>query len=155
MATQTIKEQLEAKLRQARLDRDEPTKTVIGMLKNNVLTELKSGKGVTDDEELWRKVVAAYAKQITKAIGEFEKAGERGQSAIEDLRFELGFCEQFLPSKLDEAATETLVRAKAAELSISDPKMMGKLMGALMKTHRDQLDGDLARKIVQRVLAED
>ncbi len=150
----SIREQIDAALRQARIARDGPTKTVIGMLKSKVLTELKSGKGKEETDELWRTVIAAYAKQVTKAIPELQKAGERGAEAVAESRFELEFCQQFLPKKLDEAATEALVRNAVTESGISDPKLMGKLMGLLMKGHRDELDGDLTRQIVLRVLTE-
>ena len=149
----SIKEQIDAAFRQARLDRDERAKNVISMLKTAVLMELKSGKGAEENDALWLKNIAAYAKKVSKAIPEFEGLGERGQEALEEARFELEFCEQFLPKKLDAEATEALVRKIAAEHSIDDPKMMGKLMGLLMRGHKDELDGDLARKAAQKVLA--
>ncbi|MCH9683402.1 MAG: GatB/YqeY domain-containing protein [Deltaproteobacteria bacterium] len=149
----TIREDFEARIRQARKDGDERTKNVINLIKNNVLTQLKSGKGVKDDDALWLSAIAAYAKQVQKSIPEFEKAGERGVEALEEARFERTFCEQFLPTKLDEAATEALVRRLIEEQGIAGPQQMGKLMGVLMKNHRDEVDGALARTIAQRVLA--
>lgn len=150
----SIREDIEARLRQARKDRDERTKNLLNMLKNKVLTELKSGSGVVEDDALWLQVIAGYAKQVAKAIPEFEKAGERGQEALDEARFELAYCEQFLPSKLDEAQTEALVRRLVSEHGISGPAQMGKLMGLMMKGHKDELDGTLARTVAQRVLTE-
>lgn len=147
-----IREQIDAKFKQARLDRDDRTKTVIGMLKSKVLNELKSGKGTEETDELWTGILTTYVKQLKKSVAEYEKAGERGKEALEELSFELGFCEQFLPKKLDEAATEALVRKLAGELGVTDLKQQGKLMGALMKNHKGEIDGDLARQIVQKVL---
>ena len=149
----TIAEQIDAKLRQARKDRDERAKNVIGMLKNKVLMELKSGKGVTEDDALWQQVIAAYAKQVTKAIPELEKAGERSKDAVEEARYELAFCDQFLPKKLDEAGTEALVRRIATDHGIDDPKLMGKLMGLIMKDHKDEVDGQIVKAVAQRVLS--
>jgi len=150
--TMGIREDIEARLRQARKDRDERTKNIINMLKNKVLTELKSGSGAVESDELWLQVIANYAKQVTKAIPEFEKAGERGTEALDEARFELAFCQQFLPTKLDEAQTEALVRKLVAEHGIEGPKQMGKLMGLLMKDHKDQLDGGITKTVAQRVL---
>ncbi|MBX7082194.1 MAG: GatB/YqeY domain-containing protein [Nannocystaceae bacterium] len=149
-----IKDEIDARLKQARRDRDEPTLNVIGMLKNKVLTELKSGSGAVENDELWLAVLAAYTKQLRKSIPEFEKAGERGQQALVEVNFELRFCEQFLPSKLDEAATEALVRRIVAEQNLADQgaKASGKLMGLLMKQHKDELDSELTRTVVARVL---
>lgn len=149
-----IREEIDARLRQARRDRDERTLNVIGLLKNKVLTELKSGSKRLEDDDLWREVLGGYVKQVKKAIPEYEKAGERGAEALQEARFEVEFCEQFLPKKLDEAQTEALVRKIASDHGIDDPKMMGKLMGLLMKDHKDEIDGALARQIAQRVLSE-
>lgn len=147
-----LRDELETRMRQARKDRDERTKNVINAVKNRVLMELKSGSDVEDNDELWLKNLAAYDKQVQKAIPEFEKAGERGAEALEEARFEHEFCAQFLPTKLDEAQTEALIRKLAAEQGIDNPKMMGKLMGLLMKNHRDEIDGGIARTVAQRVL---
>lgn len=149
----SIKEQIEAKLREARIARDEATKNVIGMLKSKILNELKSGSGVTESDTLWLDTLTSYAKQVRKSIPELEKAGERGAPLVAEARFELAFCEQFLPKKLDEAATEALVRQIAADNNISDPKQMGKLVGLVMKSHKEDVDGDLLRQVAQRVLA--
>lgn len=149
----SIREQIEAKLREARLARDERTKNVIGMLKNKVLVELKSGSGAEESDALWLDTLKSYVKQTRKALPEYEKAGERGQPLLEEARFEIAFCEQFLPSRLDEAATEALVRKFAAEQNVSDPKQVGKLVGVIMKSHKDEVDADLLKQIATRVLS--
>jgi uncharacterized protein YqeY len=151
--TTPIKEQIEAKLREARIARDERARNVIGMLKSKVMVELKSGSGATETDELWLDNIRSYAKQLRKALPEYEKAGERGIPLLEEAKFEIEFCEQFLPRKLDEAATEAIVREVAATHGISGPKMIGKLLGLVLKDHKDALDGDLLRQVAQRVLA--
>jgi len=151
-----IKDDIEARTKQARRDRDEATLNVIGMIKNRVITELKSGSGTVEDDALWLSVLGAYVKQLRKAIPEFEKAGERGREGLADVQFELAFCEQFLPARLDEAATLVLVRALVAEHGLlgQGSKAAGRVMGLLMKNHRDTLDGDIAKAVVDRVLSE-
>ncbi|HET6585206.1 MAG TPA: GatB/YqeY domain-containing protein, partial [Nannocystaceae bacterium] len=131
------------------------TLNVIGMLKNKVLMELKSGSGAEETDELWKSVLGSYAKQLRKSIPEFEKVGERGKEALAEVAFELGFCEQFLPAKLDEAATEALVRKLVDEQGLAGQgaKAQGRVMGLLMKQHRDEIDGDIAKAVVARVLA--
>lgn len=150
----TIREEIEKALRKARLERDEPTKNVIGMLKNKVLTQLKAGTGAVEDDALWLEQITSYAKQVQKAIVEFEAVGERGADLLAEARFELEFCERFLPKKLDEAATEALVRRIAGESGITNPKMIGKLIGLVMKAHKDEVDAALVRSVAERILAE-
>jgi hypothetical protein len=148
-----IKAQIDKAFRKARLERDEPTKLVIGMIKSRVLNELKSGSGVVESDELWLQNVTAYAKQVRKTIAELEPLGERAEEALGEARFELGFCEQFLPTKLDAEATNALVRKLAQDNKITDKKQIGRLMGLIMKNHRDEVDGDLARQAAEQVLA--
>ena len=152
MAT-PIKAQIEAKLHEARVARDERARNVIGLLKSKVLNELKSGSGVEETDALWLDAIKSYSKQMRKALPDYEKAGERGLDLLNEAKWEIEFCEQFLPQKLDEAATEAIVRQVAAANNISDPKMIGKLTGLVMKDHKDALDGDLLRQVAQRVLA--
>ncbi|MCR9160544.1 MAG: GatB/YqeY domain-containing protein [Nannocystaceae bacterium] len=149
-----VREKIMEKFKQARRERDDATKNVIAMLRTKVQNELKSGKGREEDDALWTEVVTAYAKQVGKTIVELEKAGERAGEALEEAKFELAFCQQFLPKKLDEAATEALVRDTIAKVGVSSPKEMGKLMGALMKDHKDELDGSLARQLATKILSE-
>ena len=147
-----IKAQIDQAFRKARLERDEPRKTVIGMLKNKVLTELKSGSGAVENDELWLTSIAAYAKQSRKTISELEPLGQQAAEALAEARFELEFCEQFLPTKLDAAATEALVTKLAQDNNISDKKQIGRLMGLIIKNHRDDVDGELARQAAEKVL---
>lgn len=149
----SLRDQIMEKFKQARRERDDATKNVIAMLRTKVQTELKSGSGREEDDALWLEVVAAYNKQLGKTIAELEKAGERAGEALEEAKFERTFCEQFLPKKLDEAATESLVRDVIAQTGVSGPKEMGKLMGALMKNHKDEIDGALARQIATKLLS--
>jgi uncharacterized protein YqeY len=141
----TIREQIEAATRKARLERDEPTRNVIGMLKTKLLNELKSGSGAEENDELWLAVIASYAKQAQKTIAEYEKIGDAGKALLEESKFELRFCEQFLPKKLDREATLAILRQIAADNKITDPKQSGKLIGLAIKAHKDELDGDLVR----------
>ncbi len=102
-----IKDEIDAKLRQARKDRDERVINVIGLIKNKVLSELKSAAGVVEDDALWLKNIAAYQKGVVKAMVQFEELGERGAEALDESKFEVAFCEQFLPKKLDESASSS------------------------------------------------
>ena len=153
MSDSGIKAQIEKAFRKARLERDEPTKIVISMIKNKVLMELKSGSGAEDNDELWLTNVAAYAKQVRKTIAELEGLGDKASEALAEARFELEFCQQYLPTKLDAEATEALVRKLAEDNGITSIKQMGRLMGLVMKNHRDEIEGDLARKAAEKVLS--
>src|SRR3954465_13188717 len=105
-----LQTQLQDMLKQAMRDKDTNTSGVVRMLKTKVM-ERRTAKGFTGevDDALVTDVIAAYKKQLQKAIEEFEKVGEKGKEQIDELRFEIEFCERFLPKGLDEAALQSLV----------------------------------------------
>ncbi|HKX75778.1 MAG TPA: GatB/YqeY domain-containing protein, partial [Acidimicrobiia bacterium] len=89
-----------------------------------------------------------------KARAEFEQGGERGAEMAAKLAWEVDYLSRWLPKKLDEAATRELVRSTVAELSVGgDPKAAGRVIGAIMKTHRDQVDGALVNRLVAEELS--
>jgi len=149
-----IRDQIDSILHQARRDRDAPTVTVVGMLKTKVLNRLKDGSGTEETDELWLQMIASYAKELKKAIPTFEAAGERGAVLLAENRFELAFCEQFLPKMLDAAATEALVREIHKDSGISDPRQAGRLVGMVMKTHRGKVEAGHVKAAVAKILAE-
>ena len=60
--------------------------------------------------------------------------------------------ESFLPQLASEDQTRAWVAAAIEQTGASGPREMGKVMGALMKAHRDEIDGSLARQLVQQAL---
>src|SRR5262249_46835752 len=104
------------------------------------------------DDPLLLDVIGTYKKQLQKALIEFENAGERGAEQAAQLRFEIGFCERYLPRTLDEGALRALVRARVAELGFSDPKQVGRLVGDVMKTYKGQVDAADVKRIAEELL---
>src|SRR6266571_9361654 len=105
-----LEQQLNDLLTQAIRDKDTRTSNVLRMLKTR-LTERTTAKGFSGqvDDALVTDVIGAYRKQLQKALAEYEKLGDRGADQATELRFEIGFCERFLPKGMDEAALRALV----------------------------------------------
>ena len=148
-----IHEELRAELKAATRERDQPRLDVIRAIETE-LTVARTAKGFDGevDDALCLKVIAAYAKKMAKARVEYLKAGDRGQAEAEKLAYEVEYLSRWLPSVLDEAATRALVKEAMAELGIDDPKQVGRLVGHLMKTRRDELDGGLVNRIAREEL---
>jgi uncharacterized protein YqeY len=69
------------------------------------------------------------------------------------LSFEVDYLSRWLPKKLDEAATQALIDTTLARLGLAgDPKAAGRVVGELMKEHKDQLDGLLVNRLVRESL---
>jgi len=143
-------------LKQAMKDKDTRTMDVVRMIKTR-LGERRTAKGFTGDvdDALVLDVIGAYRKQLQKALGEFEKAGDRAAAHVAQLRFELAFCDRFLPRRMDEATVRTLVRERLTALGLSDPKHVGRLVGDIMRTHKGQVEAADVKRIAEELLITD
>jgi uncharacterized protein YqeY len=148
-----IQDQLTDALKQAMRDRDTRTSNVVRMIKTR-LTERTTSKGFAGpvDDALLVDVIGAYRKQLQKALAEYEKVGDRGAAQAEELKFEIGFCERYLPKGLDEAALRGLVRERISALAIGDAKQIGRLVGDVMKTHKGQVEAGDVRRVAEELL---
>ncbi|HZS35792.1 MAG TPA: GatB/YqeY domain-containing protein [Polyangia bacterium] len=149
----SIEQQLGDQLKQAMKDKDQPTLDVVRMIKTKIM-ERRTAKGFTGEvnDALVLDVIGAYRKQLQKALEEFEKAGDKGAEQAAQLRFEIAFCERFLPKGLDEAALRALVTERIAALSINDVKQVGKLLGDIMKTHKGQVEANDIKRLAEELL---
>ncbi len=151
----TIWDELTQRLKTAMKARDSRQLDVIRMVRSRIQNKTKEPgfEGQLDDA-LCVAIIGLYVKQMKKAIPEYEKAGERAADEIERLEFEVAYLEPFLPKKMDEAATRVLVEGKIAELGISGAKNVGRLMGAIMRDHKADVDGALVRRIGAELLGD-
>ncbi len=149
-----LEQQLNDTLKQSMRDKDQRTSDVVRMLKTKIM-ERRTSKGFTGevDDALITDVIAAYRKQMQKALEEFEKIGEKGQEQAAELRFEIQFCERFLPKGMDEAALKALVQERITALGVSDVKQIGKLVGDIMKSHKGLVEAGDVKRIAESLLA--
>lgn len=155
MRDMSLEERLDERLKQAIKEKDTPTADVVRMLKTRV-SERRTAKGFSGqvDDAIVLDVISAYRKQLQKALVEFEKVGERGAAHAGQLRFEVEFCERYLPKGLglDEAALRALVRERLGTLGVSDTKQVGRLVGDVMKTHKGQVEAADVKRIAEELL---
>ena len=148
-----LEQTLNETLTQAIKAKDARTADVVRMLKTKV-QERRTAKGASGqvDDALVLEVIGAYRKQLQKALAEFDKVGERGAAQAAVLRFEIEFCERYLPKTMDEAGVRVLVKERIAALGIADPKQAGRLVGDIMKTHKGQVDAGDVKRVAEELL---
>jgi hypothetical protein len=148
-----LEQQLNDTLKQAMKDKDQPTSDVVRMIKTKIM-ERRTAKGFTGqvDDALITDVIAAYKKQLQKALEEFEKVGDKGKEQADQLRFEIQFCERFLPKGLDAAALHALVKERMTALGVTDAKQAGKLIGDIMKTHKGLVEANDIKRVAEEIL---
>ena len=125
----------------------------LGALRNiraAFLVEMKKDGSETLDDAVSIAVLRRLAKQRQESIDAFTQANRPERVAEE--RAELGVIEEFLPRLADEATTRAWVQAAIAASGAGSAKELGKVMGALMKAHKGDVDGDLARKLAAELL---
>jgi hypothetical protein len=149
----SIQEELNVELKDAMRARDQPRLEVIRAIETDIkLARTAPGfKGEVNDA-LYLQIITAYCKKMDKARAEYVALGEPGQAMAAKLAFEVTYLQRWIPKKLGEDETRALLKQAAAELGITDPKQAGKLVGHLMKTRKDDLDGGLASKLAKELL---
>jgi uncharacterized protein YqeY len=150
----SIREELAAELRDAIKSKDAPRRDVIRQVETEIAMA-KSQPGFTGelDDDLYRQVIGSYVKKMDKTRQEYLELGERGEAMAAKLGFEVEYLARWLPSKLDEETTRSLVRGAIEELGVaSDEKAAGRVTGHLMKEHGKDLDGTLVSRLVREEL---
>jgi hypothetical protein len=149
----SIHEELAAELKDAIRGRDRRRMDVIRQVETEVArARTEPGFRGDVDDALYRRVIGAYCKKMDKARLEFVAAGERGRPQAEKLAFEIEYLGRWQAQTLGEAATRDLVRAAIAELGAADPKMVGRVIGQVMKAAAGTVDGGLVNRLVREEL---
>jgi uncharacterized protein YqeY len=153
----SIKEQFSAELKDAMKTGDSDRRDVIRMIESEIsLAKSAPGfKGEVNDE-LYRQVISSYSKKMDKARAEYLDLGPRGEAMARKLGWEVEYLSRWLPTKLDQASTEALVQKTITELGVGgDPKAAGRVIGQIMKDHRDEVDGGLVNRLVSAALSSE
>lgn len=152
-----IRDELKAAFTDAMKSGDTRRRDVIRQVNAEVaLRKAEPGWDGDDGDDFYREVIAAYVKKMDKARREYEDLGERGAAMVDQLAFEVDYLSQWLPSKLGEDETRALVERTIDDLGVSgDPKAAGRVTGAIMKEHRDDVDGALVNRLVREALDAD
>jgi len=150
-----LEAQLREQLTAAIKAKDLKTANLIRMI-NTKIMERRTAKGFsgTVDDGLVLDVISTYKKAMEKARGEYAAAGDRGKEQLEEIDFEVAWCSKFLPQGLSEAELREAVVKAVAALPSKDPKMAGKIIGAIKKEFGDRADAQLAKKIADEELAK-
>jgi uncharacterized protein YqeY len=146
-----IFETVTAQMTAAMKARDEARLAALRGIRAAFLVECKKdGRSTLSDEEAVA-VLRRLEKQRKESIEAFEAAKRQDRADAE--RAELAVIGEFLPRLADAAKTESWVREAIAASGASKPGDLGRAMGALMKAHKGDVDGVLAREIAARLLA--
>ncbi len=147
---QTIKAGIPDALRAKDEIRLRTLRSLATMMTNEVVAKKrKPDEFLTDDEAL--AVVKRAANQRKDSIEQFTAAGRDELAAPE--KEELAVIESFLPAQMSTEEIEAVVKAKMAELGISEKKDAGKFTGAVMQEIKGRADGAAVKAVIDSLLS--
>jgi uncharacterized protein YqeY len=143
-------EQVSEQMKAAQKAKDASRLQALRNVRAAFLNEMKKDGSETLDDATAQTVLRKLSKQREESIEAFAKAGRSDRADAE--RAERAVIESFLPKLADEATTRAWVDVAIAETGATSAKDLGKVMGALMKAHKADVDGNLARRLAQERL---
>ncbi|MET0180592.1 MAG: GatB/YqeY domain-containing protein [Novosphingobium sp.] len=112
--------------------------------------ELRTAAAPVDDDATVVEVLQKMAKQRRESIALYRQ-GNRAELADAEAA-ELAVIEEFLPARMDEAATRSAIEVIKVELGASSLKDMGRVMAELKARHGTQLDMGTASALAKASL---
>lgn len=145
-----IPDDVSQQLKEALRAKDAPRLAALRSIRAAFVNEMKRDGAETLADEVCVTLLRRLEKQRLESIEAFEKAQREERVAAE--KAELAVIQSFLPSLADEATTRAWVKEAVEASGASKPADLGRVMGALMKTHKGEIDGRLAKEIAGELL---
>ena len=112
-------------------------------------TEAGASEELSEADEL--KLLQKLVKQRKDSAALYTQQG-RNDLAEPELA-QMAVIEKFLPAQLSEAEVEEALKGIIAQVGVTSPKDMGKVMGAATKQLAGKADGKLISDIVKKLLS--
>jgi len=151
----TIKERLDADLREALRARQTVRVACLRMLKAKILekeVELRAqrGRDCKLEEGEAQAVIGAYAKQRRDSIESFRQGGREDLAAKEEAELEI--VTAYLPRQLGRDELERIVAEAIEEAGAASAADLGRVMKIVMPRVKGAADGKLVNQIVREKL---
>jgi len=148
----SIFDEITSQMRDALKSKDSLRLSALRNIRASFLHEMKRDNSKELADEICVQILRRLEKRQKESIAAFEQGGRDEQAAAE--RAEIQIIQEFLPSLADEETTRGWVQEAVASVDASSPKDIGSVMGVLMGSHKGEVDGALANRILREVLAE-
>jgi uncharacterized protein YqeY len=146
----SLRDQLDADLKDAMRARDQTRMDAIRQIKAVVMTdEVKAG--ATFDDAKVHDVIGRLVRQHRESIEMFAKGNRADLKAKEET--ELRILLSYLPQQMTAAEIMTLAKAIAQEVGARGPADKGKIMGKLMPQVKGKAEGAEVNRVVTELLA--
>jgi uncharacterized protein YqeY len=146
----SLVERVSEQMKEALKARDAQRLAALRGIRAGLLNEMKKDNSKDLADPVAEAVLRRLEKQRKESIEAFELGGRPDRA--EEERSELRVIQSFLPSLADDATTRGWVKAAIATTGASKPGDVGRVMGLIMKEHKGEVDGNLAKQIATQLL---
>lgn len=145
----SLLQQLTDDMKTAMKAKDSATLDVVRMTLSSVKNKaIEVGKELDDADVL--AVVKSDVKKMKDALQSF--LDNAREDLAEKARKEIAILEKYLPAQMTDEDLLARVRAKMEEMAITGSDQAGKLVGAVAKELKGQVDGLRIKEMVDRLL---
>ena len=145
-----IIDDVSTQLKEAMRAKDKARLLALRGIRAALIEALKADGAETLSDEKVLPIVRRLAKQRRESIDLYQQGGR--QDLVEKEKAELAVIDTFLPSLADEGTTRAWVEEAIAASGATSPREMGKVMGHIMKNHKGDVDGKLAKNLALQIL---
>jgi uncharacterized protein len=145
----SILQTIDQDLKDALKNKNEERLSTLRMLKSDIMYEKTKGTEDLSDEKII-EVLMRSAKRRKEAVQEFTKAGRKDLADKEAA--ELVIIEHYLPRQMGESELAEAIDKKILEMGEVTKKDFGKVMSAIMKDLKGQVDGAMVKKLLTQKL---
>ncbi|MBA2319840.1 MAG: GatB/YqeY domain-containing protein [Deltaproteobacteria bacterium] len=145
-----IYEQVNEQLKDAMRARDTARVAALRNVRAGFIEDMKTDNSTVLADDRCVAVLRRQAKQRLESIEAFRAGGREDLVASEVA--ELAVLEGFLPKRADDATTRGWVETAIAASGATSVKDVGKVVGLVMKDHKDDVDGKRVQEIVRELL---
>ena len=146
----TLIDDIQSKLKDARLARDDARRDALSLLLNALRgAEKELQRPLSEDESL--QVLQRERKKRVEAMEAYDAAGREEQADREE--FELDVIEEFMPDPLSEEELEEIVDDVIAEVGATSLRDLGRVMADVMPQVSGRADGSTVSQLVREKLA--
>ncbi len=147
----TIKESLDAALKEAMKSGDNATRTTVRMALA-AIKQIEVDKRLSLDDAGVIPVLQKEVKNRRESIADAEKANR--PDTVSALQHEIAIVERFLPKEMDAAELNLIVQKAIAETGAAAPSDMGKVMKLVVPQVQGRASGDTISKAVRELLTK-
>ena len=136
----TIKEQIDAEIKQSMIDKDNVKKELLKVVKSEISRAENGEKGLHPFDD------KGVIKQIQKIVKSLETIGS------DQAKYEIEILSKYIPTQMSEEQVRETVTILVAETGANSQKDIGKIMGAFKVKYDGQADNAVVSKIARELL---